>query len=206
MKIISGLEQGSNSWLQWRQNKITATNAAAIMGMNPFQSSLELWQEKVLGWEKPRTQKEIDRMAEGTRLEPIARQRFIEETGLLVEPMVAEHDQFPYIAASFDGLSPDFQTCVEIKCGKKAFILAQLGEIPDYYHWQMHHQMLVCGLESMFYYCFDGENSVVMKYHRIDEMIENLLAKEIDFWHKILALEPPQEAYDTTRPFSRRRN
>lgn len=192
MKIISDLEQGSNSWLQWRQTKLTATNASVIMRMNRWQTRKELWEEKTLGWTKPFTQKELDRMAEGQRLEPLARQKFIEDTGIFINPAIGEHSDYDFIGASFDGLSSDHQFVLEIKCGKKAFEMGENGILPPYYFCQMSHQMMIADAYIGLYYCYNGERGILMEVIRDRDFEEKLLAEEIKFWDNIQSFTEPE--------------
>lgn len=192
MRTILDLEQGTSSWLQWRQEKITGTSAPIIMRLSPWQTRVELWQEKTLGWTKPFTQKELDRMARGTQLEPLAREKFIEDTGILVHPVIGLHDDYDFIGASFDGLSNDHQFVLEIKCGKKSFEMAQSGVIPPYYLAQIHHQMMVAKAYCALYYAFDGTNGIMIDILKDEEFEENLLAEEIKFWHHIQNFTEPE--------------
>lgn len=193
MKIITGLEANTKEWLEWRSTHLTATSAAIVMGMNPWQTKKQLFEEKTLGWEKVFTDKELARMNEGTRMEPIAREEFIKHTGLFVEPLLAEHSDYPFLSASFDGMSPDLQTLVEIKCGKKSFEMALNGIIPDYYRCQCMHQLLVSGLDSMYYYAFDGSLGILLEVKRENEFIDKMLEEEIKFWDCIQTFTQPED-------------
>jgi putative phage-type endonuclease len=184
--------QGSEDWLTFRRNHLGGTDASVITGLNPFKNKITLWEEKTLGWVKTPSPKEIARMAEGTRMEPIARQGFIDSIGIPFEPVVAEHDQYPYISASYDGISPDFQYIVEIKCGMKSFAMAREGLIPDYYTCQMQHQMFVAELDSCFYFCFDGKEGICLEVKREQDFIDKMLEEEIKFWHCVTSFTQPE--------------
>ncbi len=64
------------AWHEWRRGGIGSSDAAAIMGVSPWRTPKEVWEEKVYG-----TSVIIDNsaMARGRELEPIARTWF-EET------------------------------------------------------------------------------------------------------------------------------
>lgn len=193
MKTILGLEQGSNSWLRWRQTKITATNASVIMRMNPWVSRKELWQEKTLGWEKTFTDKQLALMANGTRLEPIAREEFTKHTGIVLEPKIGVHSMYDFLGASFDGISEDNQVVLEIKCGKKAFEMALDGIIPPYYLAQISHQLMVADGLSAYYYAFDGETGVLLEVMRDRDFEEKMLEEELIFWDCIQSFTQPKD-------------
>ena len=45
--LIDDLEQGSAEWLDWRRGVIGASDAATIMGENPWASARRLLEEKL---------------------------------------------------------------------------------------------------------------------------------------------------------------
>jgi len=193
MKIIQEMIQGSTEWLQWRKSKISATNAAVILDLNPFQSKLQLWQEKVLGWEKVLSDKELKRMQLGTDMEPVARALYIEQTGQEVFPVCAESSVYDFIAASFDGLTVNASSAVEIKCGKSAFMSARKGEIPPYYYAQMQHQMYVAELEWIHYFTYYEFSHILLTVNRNEQFIANMVEKEKEFWQSIVELKAPMD-------------
>src|SRR3954470_18832711 len=77
------LEQGTQSWREWRHNGIGASEASSIMGENRFKSSAELFQEKC---GPVRDFGQNAAMARGTELEPEARRRYVTRTGKEVRP------------------------------------------------------------------------------------------------------------------------
>ena len=138
MKIIS-LAQGSQEWLDWRKTRITATDASVIMGVNPFKNVSTLWKEKLDIVAAPTAN---ERMLRGQELEPVARQLFIEETGIDVEPLVVESDEFYWMGASLDGINDTRKIIIEIKCpSSDTHLLAVDGSIRPYYMVQMQHQL-----------------------------------------------------------------
>lgn len=183
------MEQNTPEWLEFRRNKIGASDCPAILGISPWTTPYQLWEEKVLGKRKEST----DRMTRGQQLEPLALERFMEQTGTAMLPSVVVNPLLDWQMASFDGLSWDGKEFVEIKCpGKETHLWALRGEIPEYYKAQMQHQMCVLDVGYGYYFSFDGENGVVIKVERDDEFIRHLLEKEEEFlWH-MKAKEPPE--------------
>lgn len=191
MKTVD-LEQGTPLWLEFRNSHLTATAASVIMRMNPWQTRLQLYEEKTLGWEKTFTDKEVARMAEGTRLEPIAREEFTKHTGIVLNPRVGVHSVHDFLSASFDGISEDNQLVLEIKCGKKAFEMALNGIVPNYYLAQISHQMFVADALSALYYAFDGETGVLLEVNRDHDFEQKMLEEEIKFWHCVKHFIQPE--------------
>jgi putative phage-type endonuclease len=167
------------------------------MGINPWRSQLQLWNEKVHGIEQPMN----DAMRRGQEMELDARKAYEFMSGNEVMPMVAEHDLWEFVSASFDGISSDFAKGVEIKCGAKSFNQAKDGVIPPYYFAQMQHQMLVSDLKVIDYFCFNGKEGILLKQERDDNFISNLIDRYCSFWHHVLSKTEPGNPYETTNAF-----
>lgn len=46
MKIVN-FEQGSEEWLTWRKGRLTATDAAALLGKSRYVTPYKAWQRKI---------------------------------------------------------------------------------------------------------------------------------------------------------------
>ena len=101
MKIIEGMEQGTNEWLDFRRKHIGSSDASTVMGWNPWKTKRQLWEEKVLGWKLDFDQQAIDRMANGSAMEAIARMKYEGLVTNQVHPIVIESTEFPCLSASF---------------------------------------------------------------------------------------------------------
>ena len=182
-------QQRSPEWLEWRRDKVTASDAAVIMGANTFKSIGELFDEK-LGIRMPEAENEA--MARGNALEDEARSSFEEATGHVVFPQVCIHKDFPWMTASLDGLSLEKDVAVEIKCPgfKSANGTYNNKVVPDYYFPQIQHQMSVTGLKEIYYWSYYMEGGVnlctLLIVKRDDEYIEQMIAKEKRFYDLLL--------------------
>lgn len=188
------IEQDTPEWHELRRNHIGASDAPVIMGDSPFKTPYQLFQEKTA---LPKTKKESKQstgaMERGKALEPIARQMFVEETGIQVSPVVCKHDDIEWLLASLDGLSEDNQIALEIKCGNiKDHIGAVNKILPNKYRAQLQHQLYVLGLPYMYYGSYHSGNLVTLRVERNDEYIDNLLKKEEEFWGRVKRFDPPE--------------
>lgn len=179
------LIQGTEEWLALRKSKVTATDAAIVMGMNPWKNVEQLYKEKTEY--VPRfTNASMER---GTRLEPVARAYYSEKTNREMNPVVLIKE---WAMASLDGISADGHI-VEIKCpGEKVHKMALDGQIPGYYYPQMQHQMYVADASIVDYMSFDGENGVIIPVERNDEFIEKMITKEKIFYDCLQTKTPPK--------------
>lgn len=136
-------------WHAWRAQGIGASEAAIVAGHYGLISDVpawldslyELWQAK-MGQGKP---KDVNAaMLRGTLLEPEARAAYEALTGNVVNPVFGEMDKYPFVRASFDGLSFGGSTVMEVKCpGAKNHDIALSGQVPMHYTPQLAHQGLV---------------------------------------------------------------
>lgn len=182
------MKQGTAEWLEWRKNKIGASDAAAIMGMSPWKTPYQLWLEKVGVIEN--TQNAA--MKRGSEMEEQARWVFCDDLSIAVYPSVEVHAKYPWMIASLDGRDAERKIIVEIKCpGAKDHALALKGEIPEKYYAQLQHQMTVCDLNGMWYYSYDGKHGVAVHVDRDEEFIEKMLDAELRFYDCMINFYPP---------------
>jgi len=188
---VIDLEQGSQEWLDFRKRHITATDASAIMGVNPWKTKIQLYHEK-LSNDPPMVPNE--RMQRGLDLEPIARELFALQTGFHTTPKVFVKD---WQMASLDGISEFGEIILEIKCpGAKDHAIALSGKVPDHYYPQLQHQIYVCGVNSAYYYSFDGFDGVAVEVKRDHEYIAKMIVEERKFYECLMSQTPPDISED----------
>lgn len=179
--------QGTDAWLALRKTKITASDAAVILGVSPWKNKKQLFKEKINIFLEER--KCSPAMQRGLDLEPLARDLYSIKTGIEVKPDVVIKD---WAMASLDGISSDGNTVVEIKCpGTKDHQLAVSGKVPEYYYPQLQHQMYVCGVQFMDYFSFDGFDGVIVRVNRDQPFIEKMITKEKEFYDCMISGNPP---------------
>lgn len=184
------LKQGSPEWLAMRRNYIGASDAPVIMGVSPYKTKYQLWEEKIgLSGEvfsNPAT-------IYGQKMEEPARQAYEKQTGNLVTPAVVFHPNVTYMMASLDGLSFDKKIAVEIKnCCEEDHLKAKKSIVPEKYFPQIQHQLAVLGHDMMHYYSFRGGEGILVEVRRDDDYIEKLFAAEKDFWDNVQSLKEPK--------------
>jgi putative phage-type endonuclease len=185
-KIIQ-LEQGTTPWLDYRKSKISATDTAKIMNLNPWVTAYNLWQEK-LGLIQP--EPENDAMREGSRMEKEARLFYNEENKTEFKPVVLESNLYPFMTASLDGFNGSM--VLEIKCGKVSHESAKKGELPAYYYAQCQKQMLVSGASRCHYFSYRSkEDNVTIILERDDAFIEKIIEAEKQFFKCLMDFTPP---------------
>jgi putative phage-type endonuclease len=187
--MICDLQQNTPEWLEWRRDKIGASEVAAILGVSPYDTAYTLWERKLgLIPEKEKT----FAMQRGHDLEDKIRNDFIKESGIDLEPKVLTSEEHPFLIASLDGISLDGKTVIEIKCpNKEDHFLAKKGEVPSKYFPQLQHQCFVCGIENVIYLSHNGIETVSVVVNRWDEYIKVMIEKELEFYKCIKEFTPP---------------
>ena len=179
MKIIT-LDQRSQAWFDWRNGlnlpdgkpRITATAASVIMGKNPYKTPYRLWMQ-LTGRSEPDAENWA--MRRGTRMEPEAMECYTRETGNVMQPVCIEHPDFPWAAASLDGLSVFGDLLLEIKCpGQSVHEMALAGLVPDHYMAQVQWQLFCCAgeVDEAHYYTYDGKDGAKVTI-RPDPIFQN---------------------------------
>ncbi len=187
-EVLKDMNQGSKEWLSLRTTKITSTDAAVILGASHWKSKIQLYHEKVSNTCITHINARMER---GLELEPIARDLFCIQNGIHVYPRIVVKD---WAMASLDGMSECGKYILEIKCpGEKDHQMAIQGKIPDHYYPQLQHQLYVTGLDSIFYYSFDGVEGTCVLVKRDDEYIEKMVIEEKKFYECIINKTAPQQ-------------
>lgn len=187
MRLID-LVQGSKEWKEFRRKGIGASDASVIMGLNPWKTPRQLWEQKINGTEDETNYA----MQRGTDLEPIARDLYNKKTGLIFTPGVAVNDEYEWQFASMDGLDACNMTAIEIKCGgADLHEKASFGIVPEYYNAQLQHQMEVCNLMHITYVSYDGKTMHEILVDRDQKFIDKMLKAEEDFYECMITKTPP---------------
>lgn len=183
------LEQGSDIWKKFRQERIGASDVSAILGISRWCTPYQLWEKKLgLVEEKPAEWY----MHRGLELEPEARGLFCQKTGIFVYPKVLIDLDYPFLMASLDGISEDGQTVVEIKCPSKTdHDTALSGEIPEQYYPQLQHQCYVAKVAKVAYCSYNGTDIALVDCYADQDYIDKMIEKELEFYKCMTEFTPP---------------
>jgi putative phage-type endonuclease len=164
MSAVLKLVQGTPEWHKHRAQFRNASESAAVMGLNPWQTPYQLWLVRTGRLEVPVTAP----MQHGTQLEPKARAAYEEQTGSVMQPLVLTEGDY---SASLDGITLEGDLIVEIKCPYKGQASAlwqavSVGEVPEHYRIQVQHQMMVSGAAQAHLWVFDGTTGLLVEIAR----------------------------------------
>lgn len=204
MAIHRMIFDSKEEWLKHR-TRIGGSDAACILGMNPWKSNIELWLEKTGQTSAPDIS-DKDVVKYGVAAEPLLRNLFAidfpeYEVEYFGDNMIL-NDDFPFAAASLDGELTEKETgrkgILEIKTTN---ILQSMQKekwnhrIPDNYYIQLLHYFLVTEfdfavLKAQLKSEFNGEIYLQTKHYKIERSevqadIEFLESSERKFWKQV---------------------
>ncbi len=167
------------AWLEWRKDKVGASEAPTLMGDSPWETEYQLWQRKL---ELIPEKEQSPQMKRGLHLEEEARKVVSKLIGIPLIPCVMIHPAYEWMIASLDGWNEKTKTVVEIKCpGESDHQCAMNGEIPKKYLYQLCHQAIVCGVDTVNYFSYDGMSYNYIPFTPSEYMIQRLIMKELEF-------------------------
>lgn len=168
-------------WLSKRKTLgIGASEIAAAVGLSPFKTRLELWQEKTGRKAAPDLSGNAN-VQFGVRAEEHLRGLYLAEhpdmTGDYHPFDILYQTEYPWLTCTLDCeliTATHGKGILEIKTadtGKKAQLEKWDGKIPDYYYAQILHQQIAAGEEYLF--------SVL--YAKLRQLNGNSYLREYDF-------------------------
>ena len=188
-------------WLSGRMNGIGGSDASAVVGLNPYKSNIDLFEEKI-GRRVPEDISDKACVIYGKKAEEHIRELFRLD---YPEYQVAHHEyrilqskEYPFMQASLDGELIDQDGRKGILEIKTTNILRSMqyekwkDRIPDNYYIQVLHYLLVTGwqfvvLRAHLNTAWGGEKRTSVKHYFIERAdveddLQMLLREEQKFW------------------------
>ncbi|MDR3348827.1 MAG: YqaJ viral recombinase family protein [Acidaminococcales bacterium] len=188
------------AWLESRRRGIGGSDAAAIVGLNPYVSPFQVYCDKMgLLPEKEDT----EAMRQGRDFEGYVARRFMESTGKKVrrENYVLAHPERDFLIANVDRLVVGERAGLECKTtsvyNRTDF---EGGDVPPQYYAQCLHYMLVTGFPKWYLAVLvlnKGFHVLEMDWHEADAAA--LLNAEAAFWENHVLKGVPPEPDGTPR-------
>lgn len=193
LKKISTVGMTEQEWLDRRRSTIGGSEAAAVLGLDPYVSPYTLWQRKKGNVEEVQTSlpAEFGKFAE----EFVAKQ-FEKRTGKHVkkENAILYNPDYPFAHANIDRRVIDENAGLECKTTSSLNLRKfKNGAYPDKYYVQCVHYMMVCGFDKMYLACLIGNNAFeVYEIVRDEDEIKSLAAQEKAFADLLNGDTPPE--------------
>ncbi|WP_431819700.1 YqaJ viral recombinase family protein [Burkholderia sp. F1] len=199
LRLVKTKDMPREEWLEVRKSGIGGSDAAAAVGLSPYQSQLELWLEKTGradGLCRPDPDDTTSPTYWGTLLEPIVSASYTKQTGNRVRRVnaVLRHPTIPWMLANLDreivGV-PDVQILECKTAGEFGSRLWRDG-VPEYVQIQVQHQLAVTGKQAAHVaVLLCGQALEVHRIERDDALIGRLIELEARFWRFVESDTPP---------------
>ena len=201
LQLVSTQAMPRETWLDVRKQGIGASDAAAAVGISPYQSPLELWLIKTgrdSDMPKPNPDDESSPMYWGNILEPIVAQHYTKRTGNKVRKVnaVLQHPDADkhWMLANLDYTvthNSDVQI-LECKTAGEWGAKHWRDGVPEYVQCQVQHQLAVTGKQAAdVCVLLCGQEIKIYRIERDEALIEKLIALERQFWHCVETDTPP---------------
>lgn len=206
LRLVKTQDLPREQWLEIRQGGIGSSDAAAALGLNPYQSRLALWMQKtgrgnLLSPIDP--QDDQTPLYWGTLLEPIVAAHYTRRTGHRVRRInaVLQHPLHPWMWANIDREvmgAPDVQL---LECKTAGIQGARLWRdgVPEYVQLQVQHQLAVTGKQAAdVAVLLGGQELEIHRIERDEELIVQLITLEREFWGYVERdQEPPADGSES---------
>lgn len=219
--MYANMEHGE--WLEVRKSGIGGSDVAAILGLSPWKSPLDVYLDKV---GKSAPQEETDAMYWGTRLEDLVAKKYCEVKDREVRKVnsILRSEKYPCLIGNIDravchekGKLPvvkgEFRTPKILECKTARTKNEDWGQggtdqIPDYYLTQVLHYLGLTGCEScdVAVLFMDSRKFDVYTVKADQEIIQRMFERLADWWesHVVKNVAPaPRSIADVEKLFKR---
>lgn len=182
-----------DEWLSYRRRGIGGSDAAAVLGISPFQTGRDLYYDK-LGIVTANDEENWVAKRAGSLLEPLVAEIFEYRTGLKVQrrPFMYYHPLYPWMLADLDyvvELPNGGFAILECKTtnifGKDLWQYNGQDIVPLHYETQGRHYMAVTNLNRVYFCCYytnSAEDAIIRCIDRDWSYEQELIMLEEDFW------------------------
>lgn len=192
-------------WLKWRKGGIGGSDAASLMGDNPYDDGTPffVWQDKTSDDDPEKADKRNKAMERGQMMEGIVRKKFEEQTGLTTRRQgLHQSKSNPVMIASVDALASDgggleCKTATTWAIKKWPVGWDTDNVCPPLYAWQAKHYMKVTGRRHWWIACLiiDTWTLVVWRidWDDVEDDMNLLEVVETEFWNTHVVTGVPPE-------------
>ncbi len=192
MSITKVKTASHGEWLALRSTYIGGSDAAAVVGLNPFSSPYALWAEKT--GQIPGFTGNLATEV-GTYLEEFVAQKFAAETGKKVRKCKQSffNTDYPFAIANIDREIVGEDAGLEIKTTSELNMKKfKGGEYPANYYCQCVHYMAMTGKQRWYLAVLIGNRDFRwFTIERDESEIAALMGAEADFWELVKNHTPP---------------
>lgn len=193
-------------WLRERKNYLGGTDLAAICGLNPYRTALDVYLNKT---SDDITEETSPAMRWGNLLEDAVAKAYSEDTGytIAIEPNTLYHPEYKFLGANIDRWVGNKEYVLECKTagftrGKE---WGDLGtdQIPESYLVQVAYYAAICDVPKVdIAVLIGGQDFRIYTYTRNKPLEDKIMKIGINFWHNHIEKRIPPKCVNTRDTFN----
>ncbi len=198
--------KNKQEWLRERKNYLGGTDLAAICGLSPYRTALDVYLDKTsndIAYETNAA------MRWGTLLEDTIAKEYAEVTGydVEIEPNTIYHPEYKFLGANIDRWADNKRRILECKTASflKAKEWGDLGtdQIPESYLIQNATYSAVCNIPVVdTAVLIGGQYFRIYTYNKNKELEDKIIKIGVNFWHNHIEKRTPPKCVNTRDTFN----
>lgn len=207
--------QGKQEWLRERKNYLGGTDLAAIAGLNPYRTALDVYLDKTSDDIREETN---DAMRWGNLLEDAVSKAYSEDTGYFLK--IADgpiyHSEYKFLAANIDRWAHDIHpfknemsTKHVLECKTAGFNKGKewgdsgTDQIPESYLVQVAYYAAICDVPKVdIAVLIAGQDFRIYTYNRNKDLEDKIIKIGINFWRNHIEKRIPPKCINTRDTFN----
>lgn len=173
---ISTKGMSRDEWVSLRRSYLGASDASAVLGMNPWKSPVDVFLEKT--GRATNNADSID-MWLGREIEPVIAKLFEQESGMKCRQdfKIRCHPKYDYLRTNLDRVVQSAP--LEMK------MMAKYTDIPPHYYTQIMFQAMVTDAPHVYFAVLSTSTPRSFYWHKFmrdDDLIEEMRSECVNFW------------------------
>ena len=197
-------------WLRERKNYLGGTDLAAICGLNPYRTALDVYLDKTSDDISEETNAA---MRWGTLLEDVVAKEYAQVTGydVEIEPNTIYHPEHKFLGANIDRWVDRWVNNGThiLECKTAGFTKAKewgdLGtdQIPESYLVQVAYYASICDVPKVdIAVLIGGQDFRIYTYNRNKDLEDKIIKIGVNFWHNHIEKRIPPKCVNTRDTFN----
>ncbi|MBM3467587.1 MAG: hypothetical protein FJX70_07170 [Alphaproteobacteria bacterium] len=197
-------------WLRERKSYLGGTDLAAIAGLNPYRTALDVYLDKTSDDIRCETS---PAMHWGTLLEDVVAKEYAQVTGydVEIEPNTIYHSGYKFLGANIDRWVDRWVNNGThiLECKTASFTKAKewgdsgTDQIPESYLVQVAYYAAICDVPKVdIAVLIGGQDFRIYTYNRDKNLEEKLIKIGVNFWHNHIEKRIPPKCVSTRDTFN----
>ena len=198
--------KNKQEWLRERKNYLGGTDLAAICGLSPYKTALDVYLDKT---SDDITEETSPAMRWGNLLEDVVAKAYSEDTGynVEIEPNTIYHSEYKFLAANIDRWIGDKEYVLECKTAgfTRCKEWGELGtdQIPESYLIQCAYYASICDVPKVdIAVLIGGQDFRIYTYNRNKDLEDKIIKIGVNFWHNHIEKRIPPKCVSTRDTFN----